>query len=125
MRSRGLRIFILLYVSVWFGAIVPGHTRGIVKMPGSGGGGGDAPGRVSSDAGCCATHAPADDQKQSPVKPACAVCYFAAALMVAPPATFDFAQLGLVGSLAPPVIDRIVCPPAHQPYSGRAPPVTA
>lgn len=120
-----LRILVLLYVGVWFGAIVPGHTRGIVKMPGTGSNG-DALASVSSNAGCCATHAPpSDDEKKSPVKPACAVCYFAAALMIAPAPTFDFAQLGLVGSLAPPVINRIGCQPTHQPYHGRAPPAIA
>ena len=121
MRSRGLRILFLVYVSVWFGAIVPGHTRGIVTMPG---GGGDTAASVSSDSGCCATHVPSDENKP-PAKPACAVCYFAAALMVAPPPTFDFAQLGLVGSLAPPVIDRLVFQPTHRPYHGRAPPEVA
>ncbi len=34
MRSRALRIAILLFQAMWLNVIVPGHTRGVVALPG-------------------------------------------------------------------------------------------
>ena len=45
MFGRPFRILLLAFQAVWLGAIVPGHTRGVVTLPGSEPAGG----------GCCAS----------------------------------------------------------------------
>ena len=119
MRSRGFRILVLLFVAVWFGVIVPGHTRGAVRLPGVVGCQ-DRP--TKTDGACCGERAPGPS-KSAPANGGCAVCFFAAALMHAPPVTFDFASLGLVGSLAPPPTVRPELRAPLLPCQSRAPPV--
>lgn len=36
MHRRALSIFLLLFLSVWFGAIVPGHQRGMIRLVAAG-----------------------------------------------------------------------------------------
>src|SRR5215203_3393706 len=108
MNSRSLRILLLLFVAVWFGAIVPGHTRGQISLPGTTAPSADGKGAHGS---CCSSSGSKKDS--APAKKCCAVCFFAAALMHTPPVSFNFADLGLVGSLAPPSADRIVLPTLH------------
>jgi hypothetical protein len=74
-----------LYVLAWFGVVVPGHTRGMLTMPG---GAGDSP---SVRGSCCA----ASPEPEQPCKPTrdqqrrCAVCYVAANYTVPVVHAFD------------------------------------
>ena len=119
MYSRGFRILVLIFVTVWFGAIVPGHTRGVVRLPGVAG----CTDQTSNDRTCCGERS-SEPSKGVPTSGGCAVCFFAAALMHAPPISLDFANLGLVGSLAPPLTARLDLRVPYLPYQSRAPPVT-
>jgi hypothetical protein len=122
MFSRGIRILILLFVVGWFGAIVPGHTRGVVKLPGARSCE-TVPAGDSSESSCC-SHKPSKENP-TPRTGSCAVCYFAATLMVAPPVSFEFARLGLVGALAPPAHERVDVRSSYLPCHSRAPPAVA
>src|SRR4051812_47753099 len=85
MRSRGFCIALLVFQAVWLNAIVPGHTRGVVTLPGMSC---DAGPTVAAGARCC----PAKGSSKAPAAPAdrsahCAVCYFAA--RITPPPVID------------------------------------
>jgi len=95
MLARPGRIALLAYQALWLCVIVPGHTRGIVVLPGS------------SDGSCCQTPGkskPADSD--APARRAnCAICSFAARITPAIPI-----------DLTPPpleLLSREPAPPAH------------
>lgn len=122
MFSRGFRIFVLLFVVAWFGAIVPGHTRGVVQLPGARSCETSVAGDTSEST-CCSTKP--SKEKSAPKAGSCAICYFATTLMVAPPVTFEWAMLGLVGTLAPPAHERADVRALSLPCQSRAPPANA
>ena len=121
-RSRAFRLAVIAFVAVWFGAIVPGHTRGVVKLPGA------SACEASANVGrsgppCCAGGA-ARGKGKSPVNTGpCAVCFFAAALIFAPPVTFYEPRPGVArrAVLAVPVI--VMPPDRAGPFHSRAPPL--
>jgi hypothetical protein len=78
MRRRGLRIAILVFVTLWFGVLVPIHTRGQIPIPG------DC--SAQSDwRQCCARTHRGDSHSRLPVRPhACGVCYVIATLDLPP-----------------------------------------
>ena len=120
MQSRALRIAVLAWVGLWFGLIVPWHTRGAVQLPGN-----NAAGPAFTT--CCAPSKPANsNSKDAPLNqggPAsnCAVCHFIATLDVAAPTIFYEPFLGTaaiaatVRPIAPctPVLTRV--PPERGP----------
>jgi hypothetical protein len=91
MRSRAFRVAMIVFQAVWLNAILPGHTRGVVTLPG----GPDecaACATVVSTATdrCCLTgnrHDLPTDGKV-PISPGragrCAICHFAARLTIPP-----------------------------------------
>lgn len=94
MLGRLLHLAVLLFVSLWFGVIAPGHTRGTIKL------GGMSPGHCSvaltaaPSTDCCELMGDAGESGESrpeaPVDPAscCAVCYLNSVLNPpAPPPT--------------------------------------
>ncbi len=120
MFSRPFRILVLLFVVAWFGVILPGHTRGVVKLPGTT----SCHAAVDTDSKtqtCCATK----KSEQSPAKSgSCAICFFVMGLMFVTPTSFDFAMLGLVGTLAPPARENALLAPSFLPCQSRAPPAS-
>src|SRR5688572_14526140 len=91
MRGRWLRIFLLAFSAVWFGAIVPGHRRGCVLVAGvvksepveakpvpACHGGRSAP---------QSTEQRGESERQPARRGACAICLFAT--MIEPPAAPD------------------------------------
>ena len=100
MRRRWLRIFLLAFHVVWFGAVVPGHQRGQIVLGGSrecpapSRADDAAPGakavpschkskKVCADAE--ASHAP-EGESREPARPSrCAVCAFASTIDCPPP----------------------------------------
>ena len=115
MHSRAFRIFLLALLAVWYGAVLPGHQRGVVQLPGA-----------SSDPCCDQTksHHSSKDTPASPGSPrTCAVCYYMAALLQAAPPDLGIAPLGLTdrqhAALTPAPIVVEVIPT----YLGRAPPL--
>jgi hypothetical protein len=72
---RIARAIFALYVVAWFNVVVPGHTRGLLTMPG----GSDR--AQTSGKSCCAGCPTDSNQPQKPTpdqKRRCAVCYVAA-----------------------------------------------
>jgi hypothetical protein len=132
MFGRPFRIFLLAFQAVWLGAIVPGHTRGVVTLPGS----------EPAAGGCCASaeakacHAdgsPADgenrpgDGKRGAGDPAgraarCALCFFAARLTLPPVIDLAAPALELLAVLSADVPPDVVSRPPLLPYLARGPP---
>lgn len=116
MQSRALRIAVLAWVGLWFGLLVPWHTRGAVQLPGKNASG-------PSFTTCCATSKPDDTASQeSPLDkggPAsnCAVCHFIATLDIPLPTVF---YEPLSGTVAIADAVRPIAP--HTPVLTRVPP---
>ena len=125
-RSNLLRFAVLIWFSGWLLLVMPGHTRGIVALPGA-----ELAQAQSEDQSCCepkpsCCDLDADDcEPPKPTDPAkhCAICYLKSHLTDAPPLSLYTPYLGeldeltylledsSLGTLAPP--DRV---------RGRAPP---
>jgi len=115
MHSRAFRIFLLAVVGVWYAAVLPGHQRGVVQLPGA-----------ASDACCERGHGGhPDDPASAPAKSprTCAVCFYMGALLQAAPPDLGIAPLGLTDRQPDPVAPALITvhPPAT--YLGRAPPL--
>ena len=70
MRSRELRILLILFCVGWFGVLLPAHRRGQIRMPGA-------------DAGrACCEQRSTEHPKHAPLRSAanCAVCHVIATL---------------------------------------------
>ena len=120
MFRRAALISLLLFQTVWLTAVLPGHTRGVVTLPGYK----SAAGHEVSD--CC--H-PAPAGKNDPSQPAdptraahCAICFFAARLTV--PVVIDLTPRALeLAFVRPvPVAERVASLEFIPTYLGRAPP---
>ena len=99
MRRRAFCIALLIFQAIWLNVIVPGHTRGVVALPGCACESGCPP------LACCGSNHP-DSSHHAPVRdPAsgCAICYFAARLTLPPVVDFTPPRLGLAEILDPPV----------------------
>jgi hypothetical protein len=99
MRWRAFRIALLLFQAVWLNVIVPGHTRGVVSLPGT-----TCESCRQSLLSCCSAEHP-DKSHPAPVRdPAshCAICYFAARLSLPPVIDFTPPRLGIAEILDPP-----------------------
>jgi hypothetical protein len=114
MHGRSVRIALLAYQALWLCVIVPGHTRGIVVLPGT-----------SRDAACC--HAPGKSTPCNSDAPKrqqnCAICAFAARLSPAiaidltpPPLELLRREVPPFAHIAPTVAIVLTC---HE----RAPPL--
>jgi len=125
MRRRRLTIVMLVWSTLWFGAVLPGHQRGAVRLP-DGQTGGDA--AAADDAADCPLCVAADDADPDapPADPArcCAVCQFRATLT--PPPVVDFEPpTARLRAVLPwrGIDDRLVRLPARTPFSSRGPPL--
>ena len=97
VRSRALRISLLVLMAIWFGVVVPLHPRGIIKLGGA----------CSESAGraCCRSSSDAShDSKPKPADPRCAICYFVATLDLPPAIGMDIPKLGLADEKVMPAM---------------------
>jgi hypothetical protein len=122
LRSRALRVAILLLQAVWINAIVPGHRRGEVALPGE-----TCAAYQPHASSCCAEMAeipPARHKAPRSGDPAshCAICHFAAALATPPAITLSPPPLTFLESIEPLVVERATAVLFVAPYDGRAPP---
>jgi hypothetical protein len=120
---KPLRWCFILFQCVWLNAVLPGHTRGVVTLPGTGG---DARVSVETHA-CCATSAKTTEKKndapaRKPASGSCAICFFAAHMATPPPAIDPPKPLGLheILPVDAPVTARSFDYPFA--YLGRGPP---
>ena len=113
MHSRAFRILLLALVAVWYGAVLPGHQRGVVQMPGAG-----------ADP-CCERDAQHEskDSSKAPAPRSCAVCFHMAALEQAAPPDLGIAPLGPTQRQPAAVPPAPVTVHVHATYLGRAPPL--
>jgi hypothetical protein len=121
MLGRAARAGFILFQFVLLNVFLPGHTRGMVTLPGS------APScheKVATS--CCSGGAKTADNKGEPTssdRARCAVCFFAARVCTITPYEFRLTEMGLCEIL--PVAQPIIAPTIalHRPYLGRAPPI--
>ena len=135
MRQTTFQKFAVVWFTLWFGVIVPGHKRGLILLPD---GKSRAPAtnqtanepcplaRIMGTNSPCCCPASSQPAKDGPGKPVthCAICYLTGVLDVPPPPDFAPRPLELAQLLAwpqPAAIDSI---PASQTYLGRAPPIS-
>jgi hypothetical protein len=115
MHSRAFRIFLLAFIAVWYAAVLPGHQRGIVQLPGA------------SNDPCCQggdSNHPGDPAKAPAGSPrTCAVCFYMGALLQAAPLDLGIAPLGLSDRRLDPVAPAPVTVQHLPTYLGRAPPL--
>src|SRR4051794_7235672 len=119
MRRRAGIFALLIFQSLWLNVIVPGHTRGVITLPGW---------SSRADHSCCSTHGErsrSDEKSPQPDGRAahCAICFFAARLTL--PQTIDLtpAPLELLETREVPRLATrgdASFPPV---YFGRAPPI--
>lgn len=122
LRSPSLRIVVLLFQTAWLNAVVPGHRRGIVSLPGD-----DSPTCHSEGSGCCpemADEAPARSKSPPSKDPVshCAICHFAAALFAAPPVDLSPPAHEYLEPVDSVLMQRAKAVAFRSPYYGRAPP---
>ena len=126
MHSRLFRIFLLAFTTLWFGAVLPGHTRGIITVPGSANSsaGDDAEMRAS----CCPSPGKEGNEKGKHKQTngsCCAICFFIAGLLHFTPVTFDCIPRGQIEILSIPLARPVAAILPYQPYHSRAPPTFA
>ena len=114
MHSRAFRIFLLAIVGVWYAAVLPGHQRGVVQLPGA-----------SGDPCCERGEAGHDDPASPPTKSprTCAVCFYMGALLQAAPPDLGIAPLGLTDRRPDSSAPALVTVNTPATYLGRAPPL--
>ena len=117
MRRRPGCIFLLLFQVLWLNVVLPGHTRGMIALPGSGGGA-----SAQTKAGCCNKH---HEKDQVPVKSrtgTCAVCFFAARLSLPDVIDLTPPALGLVDIVDIEGAQGVYFPQVAIPFDHRGPP---
>ena len=124
MGSRGFRVALLVFEAVWLNAIVPGHRRGIVPLPGENC---NLCQLQPAEAACCLHHKrpnPARKEDQGKGDPAkhCAICYFAARLCTPPVIDLTPPPLRLAGELPFPIPQSRDSAEYTPAYYGRGPP---
>ena len=115
MLSKALRLGMVLFQLVWLGALLPGHKRGQVTVPGS------ELGRQTNSDPCCHGNRPAirnttdkpsactpntvPDKNKHPGERAshCAICYIVATLQAPEPIDAEVLQCERVNVLQEPV----------------------
>jgi hypothetical protein len=127
MASRRFRLFVLGFVCLWFGMLVPVHQRGQIKLPGSERARDAAPAghcsRASDPNSACHKQRQGGREQDSPARGGdCAVCHFIAGLHAPPPAVVAEARLGFVEVL--PADAPVILPLRHPalPFHGLDPP---
>jgi len=122
MCRRALRISLLLFQALWLNVIVPGHTRGMVALPGAAC---ESCGQAQRE--CCSSSR-ADPSHRAPVRdPAshCAICFFAVRISLPPVIDFTPPRLGLAEILDPPAPRAAVTIRIPLALRDRAPPSAA
>lgn len=124
MSRRLGTILLLAFQALWLNVILPGHTRGIVTMPGWKPAACHAETAATS---CCASpDEPFDDKPGTPDNERaanCAVCFFAARLTTPPGITFDLTPGTLLAVRPAPVFEAVDAVARGTCYFGRAPPL--
>lgn len=113
---RSLRLILGLYVLAWFNLVVPGHTRGMLAIPGVE--------SVRAGEACCPTHTPGEKSSRpsSDQKANCAVCFVAATYTLPPIFVFHVEPMELIQTLDQPTIAQLCSREYPAPYWPIGPP---
>lgn len=115
VRSRRLRISLLLFLLLWFGVVIPLHPRGVIRLAGACSEGGRA---------CCRqSKGPDHDRKPLNGSGDCAICYFVATLDLPPAITIDLPKLGLLEIIDAPAPLSAAVSDANDLIEARGPPM--
>lgn len=103
----------------WFTFVVPGHTRGIISLPGAG-----------PNVGCCASDALDDSNSQgtcpTPASPrSCAICFFAANYSLPPVYVFYVEPLELLDVIDARAVGQLLSLDFPAPFWPVGPPASA
>ena len=124
MRHRNLHLVMLGFMCLWFGIVVPGHERGLIKTPGPA-----CDTALMSccpaDTTCCPVGDPNSDRVPARDDPAqnCALCDYLATLLTPPVAQLIMPRLGLIDVLPVPLHVTPHVAPARSIFGGRSPPL--
>jgi len=117
VRRRPLHLAVLIFQALWLNVIVPGHTRGIVQLPGSN--------HCSTVNSCplCANEHPAGS-KDAPANRSsnCAICFFAAHLNVPPTIDLSLTRLDFLHRLSAIIAEDRIARIVISPFDCRGPP---
>ena len=125
MRWRPGILALLLFQALWLNVIVPGHTRGVITLPGFE----PAPRQAQASAshGCCSSPSPSDpsdDPQPGDGRAAnCAICFFAARLTLPPAIDLTPAPLTLLEIRNFPRAQALISLDPIPTYLGRGPPL--
>jgi hypothetical protein len=114
---------LLVFQALWLNVIVPGHTRGIVTLPGSP----CAEGMCDASrwSACCPGER--DHSQKQPISreraARCAICSFAARVTPSPVVDFTHPPLRFLHVMPAARTDRPEVAPGLVTYDGRAPPL--
>jgi hypothetical protein len=119
--KRPARFALLLFQAIWFNVIVPGHTRGIVQLPGST--------SVQSCPSCCCETSPGTNNSKS-TPPAnrtgnCAICFFAAHLTIPPTIDLSLPRLNFLHRLNAEIAEKSIPFTILLTFDSRGPPTFA
>ncbi|MEM7806797.1 MAG: hypothetical protein AAF561_01650 [Planctomycetota bacterium] len=123
MRATWLRIIVLTWQAVWLLAIVPGHMRGAIRLPGA-----ERAEVVVADpavqAKCCST-SQQGDQPEEPVPSGgkCAVCHVVAMHVVAVAYTLNHPALAFANKLGDDVAESAEVSWVRAVRTSRGPPI--
>jgi hypothetical protein len=121
MRRRAFAIFLALFQAFWLNVVIPGHTRGVVTVPGWDR---ESQREVSTAHGCCAApgEKSEDGSPTSGDRAHCAVCFFAAKLSTPPVIDYTLPPLAAleIAPVAQPHVAAYVSPPLS--FDSRGPP---
>jgi hypothetical protein len=127
MSSRLLRWVVIAFTCFWFGALVPAHTRGQIKLAGSRSAAANTPETSHCSKGGHCNKKSVPSTKQEAPKPEqdtsdCAVCHLILGLHTPPPVTTYEVYLGLVRGA--PIDHTEIAPLRHTalPFHGLDPP---
>ena len=122
IRRPGI-LALLVFQALWLNVIVPGHTRGVVTLPGYE----PASCHTNAPGGCCPGRAEtqsSDDPTPGDGRAAnCAVCFYAVRLTIPPAIDLTPAPLELLEIRDLPRIERLIQADRLTTYLGRAPPL--
>jgi hypothetical protein len=132
MARRATLIFLLIFQSFWLAVVLPGHTRGVVTLPGYKAATCESASMPAMPDCCSSERAlPSDrglpsDRKSAPDPDRaahCAICFFAARLTMSPVVDLAPAPLRLVRVLPPVDSEYWISLNCLPTYLGRAPPI--
>jgi hypothetical protein len=118
VKWRAGHIALIVFQAIWLNVILPGHTRGVVTLPGT-----ERPQTRAAREGCCARKKSKDPAPESSSRASrCAICFFAMRLTTPPVVDLRPPAMSLLESIAPPAPARFVSFHSRLTYLGRAPP---